>query len=154
RKRVLVGGHNYVSRRIVKSRELFERNEPVPLEIPRAAIHRNIAIVGASDRQAACRVISDVAVDIGINEILTWSGKPLQPGHKLIPIARAVDVQKRELERTRFRRCPTQRQIMASIVDHNWAVPRHPLIERFAATPLNGDNISLQASLFQRASKQ
>ena len=42
-------------------------------------------------------MIADVAVDVGVDEILAGTGEALQSGGEFGPVARAVEIQKRKL---------------------------------------------------------
>ena len=42
-------------------------------------------------------MIADVAVDVGVDEILAGTGEALQGGGEFGPVVRAVDIQKRKL---------------------------------------------------------
>ena len=97
-KRILIGRDDPTLRRIVEGRQLVERNEALPFVVARTSIHRNVAIVILPDGKFAGGMVADVAVHVGVNKVLARSGKSGDGGGELLPVAGAVDIQKRELE--------------------------------------------------------
>ena len=47
-------------------------------------------------------MVTDVAVDVRINEVRTWSGQPGNGGGELLPVFRAIDLQERKLQQSAF----------------------------------------------------
>src|SRR5579884_1308373 len=73
--RILVGSDDHAGRGIIKGWQLLEGNEAVPFELARAAVHRHVAIVCAPNRKHTRRVVADIAVHVGVNEVLAGPWK-------------------------------------------------------------------------------
>ena len=70
RRRTVVGGDDEVLGRIEGVRQLVERNPAGPLGVAGPAVGRPRAVAARADRDASGRVVADVAVDVGIDEVL------------------------------------------------------------------------------------
>src|SRR5262245_26550878 len=98
-KRILICGDNYATRRIEGRWQLVEWDEALPLELARASFDRHVTGVVFANRQAARSVISDVTVDVSVNKVRTRSRQPAQSCRELLPVSRAIDIDKRVLKR-------------------------------------------------------
>ena len=86
RKGVLVGSNDHAAGWIEYARKLVEGDEAVPLEVAGSPVDGHIAAISGSFRQLADGVVTDVAVDVRINEVRTWSGQPGNGGGELLPV--------------------------------------------------------------------
>ena len=104
-------------------------------------------------RQPAGGVIADVAVDVGVDEILARSREARDGRGELGPVLRAVDVEEGKLETIRIGRGPAQRILLVFIAQKNRAVPGDPLIELQRLGAFDRDGVALQARLLQLSAK-
>ena len=144
-KRVLIGRHHKPIRRIKERRQLIERNKSLPLVRTRPAIYWNVTRVPAADRQQACRLVPDIPLSIGINEVLSRARVSLQRRAKLLPILRPVHVEKRELISAWLTSRPAQRKhaIILGVVDRTMA--RHHNILRHRLPALDDNDLAFHA---------
>src|SRR5215204_4096297 len=94
---------------IKRMRQFFERNVAEPFTIVRRAVVRQATISRSSDGNLACAVIADMSVDVGVSKILRWTTVTAQGNNKVVPIARAVNGEKRvEIDDLRVESGPAQ----------------------------------------------
>ena len=153
RKRVLIRAHHHAARGIVRLRQLIERNHSLPLEVAGRAIHRHVARISPPDGQESRGVVSHVSVHVGINEILPGTAETRYGMLEILPVARAIDVQKRLGHRPRFGRRPLQsKNLTVGLLKHR-AVPRYPIRHFLRALPPDHDQLAFLPCLLQMVLK-
>src|SRR5690606_19037271 len=96
--------------RIVDLRQFVIGDEALPFAFAGGAVHRNIArATGLAQGNRSAYMKPDVAVGIGINEVLRRAGVSAQGIVELLPACRLSDPEKRKLEMVDFRSRPAQR---------------------------------------------
>src|ERR1044072_2452009 len=87
----LICGNNDPRRRIVELWQFVDLDEAHPFAGVGRAVIRHAAIAGLSDRHHARRVITDMSVGVGIDDVLRGRSEYFEPGGKLFPVSGAVD---------------------------------------------------------------
>src|SRR5690348_6611583 len=72
-----------------------ERYEPDPIAFVRRGVVRQAAVAALANRNAARTVTTDMARRVGVREVLRWTTVTAQRRGELIPVARAVQSEKR-----------------------------------------------------------
>src|SRR5262249_7726924 len=99
RKWILIRCNDVPARGIVVVRQLFEWNKTLPIAVARGTVRGDVAAaVLGPDREKAGRMIADVAVDIGIDEVLAGTGESRDGGGELGPVSGVIQLEERELE--------------------------------------------------------
>ena len=91
RRRPVIGGDDEMLGRIEGVGELVERDEPGPLEIAGGSVARQRPVTARAERNAAGRVVADVPVHVGVNEILRRYDEYFHRIGELVPVARFVE---------------------------------------------------------------
>ena len=154
RKWILIGCDDHPRGWVERSRQLLERYESLPLEIARRAIHRQITQPPLPNRELAGGVVSDVPVHIGIDEIPAGSGESRQCRSEVLPVAGAVDVEKRVLEHAWLGGSPSQAQPLSAASGDQRAVARDPNRELSGIGSLDQNQFPLRARLLRLSAKQ
>src|SRR5437868_14757746 len=71
-------------------RQLGNGNVAGPFARVSRTVVRHAAVAGFSDRHYAGRVITDVASNVRIDDVLRWGGERFERGVELLPVARAI----------------------------------------------------------------
>src|SRR5437763_7591287 len=97
-----------------------------PLAIIGRTIIRNAAVATLANRNPARTVITDVAIDIRVNKILSRAAVVAHSFGEFFPITRAVGVEyPRRLKRCRIKRGPTQRIPHSVFLKNDWSMAGH-----------------------------
>ena len=95
RRRTMVRGDDDVGRRVVQVRQLAERHPAGPLGVAGPAVRRTGPVAGRAERNVSRRVVADVSLAVGVDEILRRRDSPTQRVGELGPVARLVHFQER-----------------------------------------------------------
>ena len=94
RHRAMVGGDDEMGRRVVGVGQCIERNPAVPLHLTGPALGGHRSDAAGPDRDAARRVVTDVSLDVGVDEVLRRDDEVLERCGELGPVLRRVEPQK------------------------------------------------------------
>src|SRR5262249_39511495 len=98
-------------RRIQHVRKLFEWQIAFPTMRVISSRNRKQAIAARTNRDFAGRLVSNVSIDIGIDDVLRRSTKPRERGAELLPIPGHVHVKERISHQVGVVECPLQRNL-------------------------------------------
>src|SRR5579885_3115981 len=155
RKRILIRGNDFTAGRVEKSGKIFERNEALPFAVSVRAIGGDVAAAaGRPDRKFSGGMIADVAIRIGVDEVLTGPRESRDGGGEFLPVASAVQIKKGELETARLGRGPAQGVVLILVVEKNGTVASDPVFEDDGFFIFHGDGAALKARLLDLALKK
>ena len=89
----IVGRDDEAGRRIVGGGKVLEGNGAGPFAAVGPSRHREGPVAAAADWHAAGHLVADVAVDVGVNEILRRHVPVAQGGAEFVEVLRPVDVE-------------------------------------------------------------
>ena len=75
-------------------RQLIEWNPTRPFHLARPPLGGKRSVAFRTDRNPARRVIADVAVDVGVHEVLCRHSKRAERGRELGPVVRLIEPEK------------------------------------------------------------
>src|SRR5262249_51764040 len=129
---LVVCGRYEVSRRIVRSWQLGKREVAVPFILARAARHRQKSGPAFALWRPARRLPSDVAVHVGVNQILRRHAPSLERFQKLSPVCRAIERERCKItSRSGLHANPMKRisAMQSRVFEDNRTVPRKLQLE-------------------------
>ena len=112
----LVGGDDEPLLGVEHARQPVERHVvagPVVVGAPALGGHRAV-VAGLADRDPAGRLVADVALAVGVHEVLAGHGERRRGRAELVPVAGEVELQDRVRGGRRLQRGPRQRDGVAA----------------------------------------
>src|SRR6185437_8908569 len=128
-----VGRGDNPRRRIVKAGQLVKRQIAGPVMLAVCAVHRHGAVTRGANGNKAHGLVANVAVNIGIDNVLRGRGKDRKRFAELIPVLRGVKIKQRHADGMRIIDDPSQRNLARFTVQQrrdDGPVPRDRYIKR------------------------